>query len=1165
MQKKLIGAFLLALVFIASTAFAQNVQLLLNPSVETWTNGPGSAPDNWINVNPDSISATREGTIVHSGSYSTNLTWISPTQASCEFLSDAVAVTAGETYACSTWALDNDIAGRITVSYRWNTGNYFPSNLYTTDNSSWQQIGFIQVAPAGATTLRVVIRCYDLTDGSWDGNATVYVDDIHLWGPPVSGNIPPSISNVLRYPYPVINPGDNAVVVATITDSDGSISTDSLYWRVLPAAFAPVREDSIATGSNYWFTIGSHSAGDSVEYYVVATDNQGARSFSPTRGYTVAGGTPPSHVPIYAIQHTTNEDVLPNCFPSDSLNMAQTITGIVVGRYERSGGSPPYRSRFLMQDAATPWSGINVYYATDTVQVGDSVTVAGTILEYFGETELQAVTSFTNHSSGHTLPGPAILDCSTFKADSCNVNAEPYEGMYIQLNNLTIGDSSGYGGLWAWDNTGDSTIIGNDLYRLGDNPPTITIGETYTYIKGIGRYIRGRYRINPRFASDVYTAPTECTGGSVFDVQFTFDPGSDTADCWPSPDSGTMVTICGIVTAVTQGSQPTFYMQDQGNTTWGGLYCFDYRLNNGDTVDVHVGDYVQVTSRVHEYYGWTELDSISEFTTLGTNQPLPDTFLVTVANFAGLCDIGPESYEDILVRINSVTVLSDNGFGELWIRDNSGPDSIRIDSDLWTFGTDQPNPLPSPGATYDWIIGVVKWQGRQGAGYDRGWVLLPRFASDYEQGIIPEPEIVDVWSINSTSMAVSFDRTMDPVTTQVPGNYSTTHGLSITGAVLDPGGRKVVLTTGTQPNNMVDSLVTVNLCDDLGTCMTGPHYGLFHSGFTSLSVVNTPTAGGDTSAIRGDVVTLKGWIVADTSMNHPTNFFLNDPGTPAPGGILAYTGGFVGTLPFIGDSVIVTGRVDEYFMATEFINLGTFNNFVILSSSGPDPVPYEATVAELNANQEEFEGVLVTVCDSFEITNLSPDTSALQYGFMIRSLTTPTDSIIVHKQDVHTRYAYIPVVGAHIRGITGVYKFQRGQFRISPRFDADINSFDTYCGGGGGCVYVPGDINSNGSANGIDVTYGVTYLKGGTAPPDTCFNCPTSGNNLLAAMDVNGSCSANGIDITFFVAYLKQLQPALLYCATCPPATLVAPGQEIPSITPILRKAKSSGNSGGIE
>jgi len=88
------------------------------------------------------------------------------------------------------------------------------------------------------------------------------------------------------------------------------------------------------------------------------------------------------------------------------------------------------------------------------------------------------------------------------------------------------------------------------------------------------------------------------------------------------------------------------------------------------------------------------------------------------------------------------------------------------------------------------------------------------------------------------------------------------------------------------------------------------------------------------------------------------------------------------------------------------------------------------------------------------------------------------------------------------------------------------------------CDYIPGDLNDNGAANGIDVTFGVAYLKGGTLPPVNCAPpagpCP-QGDPFFAAGDVNGSCAFNGIDITFFIAYLKALQPALLYCPTCPP------------------------------
>jgi hypothetical protein len=89
----------------------------------------------------------------------------------------------------------------------------------------------------------------------------------------------------------------------------------------------------------------------------------------------------------------------------------------------------------------------------------------------------------------------------------------------------------------------------------------------------------------------------------------------------------------------------------------------------------------------------------------------------------------------------------------------------------------------------------------------------------------------------------------------------------------------------------------------------------------------------------------------------------------------------------------------------------------------------------------------------------------------------------------------------------------------------------------GNCVYVPGDINGNSNANGIDVTYGVAFFKGGNVPPIDC-NPPCTGvaDPFYAAGDVNGNCAFNGIDITYYVAYLKGLQPSLRHCESCPPA-----------------------------
>ena len=92
----------------------------------------------------------------------------------------------------------------------------------------------------------------------------------------------------------------------------------------------------------------------------------------------------------------------------------------------------------------------------------------------------------------------------------------------------------------------------------------------------------------------------------------------------------------------------------------------------------------------------------------------------------------------------------------------------------------------------------------------------------------------------------------------------------------------------------------------------------------------------------------------------------------------------------------------------------------------------------------------------------------------------------------------------------------------------------------GGCAYRPGDINNNGSVNGVDIVYAVNYFKGtGNPPPADCGYplgpCPEN-SPFYAAGDVNGNCQFNGIDVTYFVRYLKLQVPSLLNCSDCQPA-----------------------------
>ncbi|UCC81059.1 MAG: hypothetical protein JSW64_06795 [Candidatus Zixiibacteriota bacterium] len=81
------------------------------------------------------------------------------------------------------------------------------------------------------------------------------------------------------------------------------------------------------------------------------------------------------------------------------------------------------------------------------------------------------------------------------------------------------------------------------------------------------------------------------------------------------------------------------------------------------------------------------------------------------------------------------------------------------------------------------------------------------------------------------------------------------------------------------------------------------------------------------------------------------------------------------------------------------------------------------------------------------------------------------------------------------------------------------------------CVYAIGDVNNDSIYNGLDIIYGVAYLKGGNPPMcEVCLLCP----DWHYCGDVNGSCSYNGLDITYGVDYLKGGADPVP-CADCPP------------------------------
>ncbi len=80
------------------------------------------------------------------------------------------------------------------------------------------------------------------------------------------------------------------------------------------------------------------------------------------------------------------------------------------------------------------------------------------------------------------------------------------------------------------------------------------------------------------------------------------------------------------------------------------------------------------------------------------------------------------------------------------------------------------------------------------------------------------------------------------------------------------------------------------------------------------------------------------------------------------------------------------------------------------------------------------------------------------------------------------------------------------------------------------CVYVPGDVNGDGSVLGGDITYAVQYFRGlGDPPPNICWDSEMS-RFLYVAADANGSCDFLGADVTYLVNYFRGVHSSIRHC-----------------------------------
>jgi len=184
---------------------------------------------------------------------------------------------------------------------------------------------------------------------------------------------------------------------------------------------------------------------------------------------------------------------------------------------------------------------------------------------------------------------------------------------------------------------------------------------------------------------------------SIYEIQYTTDPSGD------SPYVGDTVTTSGIVTAVFSYKHG-FFIEEKPAGAWKGIYVY---MGYSWTPDISIGDSLEVTGKIQEYYNMTEFDTTTTYTLLGHTTP-PLSMTVATGN------AGQEEYESVLLFLNDAVCTNDSlGYWEWLVNDGSG--DFRIDN--WGV-----NYRPNLGDTFD-ITGIQV--------YDWGnFKLEPRDSSD---------------------------------------------------------------------------------------------------------------------------------------------------------------------------------------------------------------------------------------------------------------------------------------------------------------------------------------------------------------------------------------------------------------------------------------------------
>ncbi len=585
----------------------------------------------------------------------------------------------------------------------------------------------------------------------------------------------------------------------------------------------------------------------------------------------------------------------------------------------------------------------------------------------------------------------------------------------FDISNFTVGTAgSGDGHIhYSLDN-------GSTVMQYTDDDIALTgLSETsHTFI--IWLVDDSHANLSPHVADTVsFTVAPALTATPISEIQTATDAGTDN-DCYPSPEDGNNVTVEGIITAVMSSGR--FYIQD-GPDAWDGVYVYD------TSVMPTVGDEINMTAEVDEYYGLTELKNVAAATILSSGNSVYDPIVITTGDLSGGCAAIGESYEGLLIKIENVVVTTAaDQYGQWFIDDGSG--ACEVEDSFFAYA-------PSVGDVIPSISGVVSF------GYSE-YELNPRDIDDIDltgdspsiSNIVINPssptdtdDVIVSATITDNGTIASATLTYDAGSGNTDITMSNTSGDIYAGTI-------PAQTSGTTVSYSITAV------DNEGNNSTSDvsSYLVISSGGDITAIYDiqyTTDASGD-SPLDGQSVSISGIVTAEF-WGSSGNKYLNVQDAVGPwNGIVAYNSNGWDTFDFSttagvvhsvaeGDSITLTGTVDEYYNLTEIVDVtevivhGPAVNMISPTVVTPGQVMTGGTEAEA------YEGCLV------KVDNVTVDNADLGNGEW--SVTDGTNSL--HVDDIWDYY-YFPETGQALAGVAGVMTYTYSDAKLEPRLARDV-------------------------------------------------------------------------------------------------------------------------------